>query len=497
MRVYVLSDNKNISNELKGLEIQASFRFEFLKPYSNFTIKKYLDILNKADVIIRCEYSNLPLPSTFWENFLKAWEENHFYIKCTGRHIFLDGLLIEIFGREALEHVSLERHPFLPDGSLNAFVDERAAPHWLTMEEQRFYLLDNYSRFYAKPLSVNIETTPYCDLRCTKCKFHSAQSPYTTKASKTMPGNSMMTMEEWRQIIDKINDFSRNLSISPTVRGECLMNKDLIPMVAYASRRGHNVGFYTNGNLLTKDKSKALIDAGLRSIIFSLDAVNEEQYDRLQPGGNFKTLVKNIQDLLKIRGNKKTPFIGVSFCESTENEADFETYLKLWSTQVDMVNASVELDINKGHTAWKTYYPVPYRYPCSWLWSAMYIHTNGEVATCGMDIFQEHNLGNVFEKDILSVWNGEPYMNLRKNQLGEKRNLKFCQGDISWTGSYFIEKIEGDTYQRIGPIVHERPPYGFKHQAYRIGRKVRKILTSLGVPHRIIMKLQEAYLKLT
>jgi MoaA/NifB/PqqE/SkfB family radical SAM enzyme len=493
MKLHILADRKNISD----LGITATVSSEFINPYTNLTINKYSDIFknNGVDAIVRFESSGLPIPPSFWGNFLKAWRDNNFYIKCTGKHIHLEGLLIEMFTNEALDIVKNGKHHFLPDTALNIFSDKRSAPYWLNLDEQRFYLLENYSLFYNKPKGISIETTPHCNLRCVKCQYHSAKSPYTNAVNRSLPGSSMMKYSEWTRIIDEASDFSNNLSISPAVRGECLLNKDIVKMVKYASGKGHSVSFFTNGNLLNGDVSKALIDAGIRSIAFSIDAIDKERYDKLQPGGDFGKVVENVEKLVRIRGNKSSPSINVNFCESVVNSEDFEKYLRFWKDRVDSVTTSVELDINKRHMPWKTFYLVSFRYPCSWLWSYMYVHSNGQVATCGLDIFHDRKLGNVFERDILSVWNSESYMAIRRKQASERRDLSFCQSDISWTGSYFIEKIENDEYQCVGPMFYSVSKHKNDSFMYNFAHKVKRTLVSSKVPAGVVNKLQRIYLR--
>ncbi|MFH0798843.1 MAG: radical SAM protein [Pseudomonadota bacterium] len=399
-----------------------------------------------------------------------------------------------------MRSVKLQKHRFLEDGALNAFVDSRAVPYWMSLEEQRFYLLDNFDRYYSKPNTYIIETTPFCNLKCVKCPHHSMRLPRPAAGAKPLPGQAFMTLEEWKYIIDMVSEVSRNApqppGIFPAVRGECLMNKDIIPMVAYAANSGHIVKIITNGNLLTEDKAKGLIDAGLGSIIFSLDAVNESQYDKLQPGGSYRDVVRNIERLLKLRGGMKRPSVGVLCCQTPENQDDFQEYLRRWEGQVDTVTASVCYDIEKGFRPWKVFYPVADRYPCIYLWGSMLIHADGGMALCGIDVSRKYNLGNIFKGDLLSIWNSEKIHRLREYQMSDKRKEGLCQECICWTNPYFIEKIDGDRSWTIGPqnmsISHYRP----KPLGERAAVRTKKLLLGLGVPSGIIGRLRKFYFKL-
>jgi radical SAM protein with 4Fe4S-binding SPASM domain len=62
--------------------------------------------------------------------------------------------------------------------------------------------------------------------------------------------------------------------------------------------------------------------------------------------------------------------------------------------------------------------------PCTFLWNALLVLWNGDVAPCAQDFFAKYKLGNVSEKSLVSIWNDEPMKTLRRG-LKEGRYKEF------------------------------------------------------------------------
>lgn len=116
-----------------------------------------------------------------------------------------------------------------------------------------------YDALEVEPSSCNIMLTNRCNMRCVMCRQW-RESP-----------KKELSTEDWKKIIADLrkNGF-KNLHITG---GEPLLRTDLAELVAFARGNGFTVGMTTNGMLLTTDVLGKLIDAGLRSIALSIDAL--------------------------------------------------------------------------------------------------------------------------------------------------------------------------------------------------------------------------------
>ena len=159
------------------------------------------------------------------------------------------------------------------------------------------------------PISIEIEASYYCNLKCPFCARE-------TSAGDRDVGH--MSADLWRKILDESRENGLK-AILMDHEGESLMNPRFFQMVEEAKEAGIiDIWLHTNANLLTPEVSERLIDSGITKINFSIDATTEETYDKLRVGGDFKKVIKNVKDFLKIKNNKKGILLAMSskFCLS-------------------------------------------------------------------------------------------------------------------------------------------------------------------------------------
>jgi MoaA/NifB/PqqE/SkfB family radical SAM enzyme len=82
--------------------------------------------------------------------------------------------------------------------------------------------------------------------------------------------------------------------------GEPLVHPALTAMVRAASEKGKRTELITNGTLLSEQRAKELIDAGIREIWVSIDELYEN-YGRIQVGSSFDTVLKNLTAFNSLR----------------------------------------------------------------------------------------------------------------------------------------------------------------------------------------------------
>lgn len=132
------------------------------------------------------------------------------------------------------------------------------------------------------PIQLNIEITTRCNLDCPHC----ARSVHRRKAA---------SMDE--------NLFQYLLDLSPNAYrvvlaglGEPTLHPRLPSLVADAAGRGKRVSLVTNAMCLTPDLSRALVEAGIASVAFSLDAVCPEVLSVARPGSRADRILDHIRD---------------------------------------------------------------------------------------------------------------------------------------------------------------------------------------------------------
>lgn len=144
-----------------------------------------------------------------------------------------------------------------------------------------------YHLLEIKPRSAVIMLTNRCNLKCVMCKLWDE-----------VPEKELST-EDWMKIIE---DLKRNgIKNIHFTGGEPLLRRDLCELIQYSSQRGFVVGITTNGILLKKEMLDKLINAGLRSIAISVDALNGK-YEELRGVANS---FKKIEDTLSLVSDAK------------------------------------------------------------------------------------------------------------------------------------------------------------------------------------------------
>jgi MoaA/NifB/PqqE/SkfB family radical SAM enzyme len=75
-------------------------------------------------------------------------------------------------------------------------------------------------------------------------------------------------------------------------------------MVRTAKSAGFIVGFSTNATLLDADRSRALCEAGLDWIAYSIDGATRETYERIRVGASFEKVTENLNGLRQVKAEK-------------------------------------------------------------------------------------------------------------------------------------------------------------------------------------------------
>lgn len=133
----------------------------------------------------------------------------------------------------------------------------------------------------TEPVFANIEITTRCNLECAYC----------IRSGSPHPGQDM-PRGTFARILELLPHAYR---ITLVGLGEPLLHHNPVGIVAEAVSRGRRVGLVTNGMCLDKEMGQNLLDAGLHSIAFSLDAPDQKTADIVRKGSNIERITENIR----------------------------------------------------------------------------------------------------------------------------------------------------------------------------------------------------------
>ena len=279
----------------------------------------------------------------------------------------------------------------------------------------RFHVVSKF------PTHVDIETTNKCNLRCAMCP-HGFPTPDFKKSLGSMD------VDLAEKIIDE--GCRKGLSsIKINWRGEPLLWKEHIPqIIKYAKERGIiDVIMNTNGLQLDHSLSYEIVKSGLDQIIFSIDGNSAETYSDIRIGGNFDKLVKNIENLLKIKRSLKLekPLVRVQMVRMDSNIHETDRFRDRWLPLVDSV--TFQDYTNRGEQSERM--PLDTgelekvgRRPCPQIWQRIVVTWDGKVVMCCRDWEAENVIGKLnYSKgiDLEFFWKG-PELNCIRRLHMEK-----------------------------------------------------------------------------
>jgi len=167
-------------------------------------------------------------------------------------------------------------------------------------------LLRRFSLFPTEPplSKLYIEPTTLCNLQCHTCIRNSWDEPIDS-----------MDMNVYRKLLSDPKKVQTLNSIAFWGIGEPLAHPEIVNMVALAHKMCLKTEIITNGHLLDRDMAKGLIQAGLDTLVVSVDGTTQASYEAIRLGGNLLRVEENIRaiNMLRAKLSRKNPDVGLEF----------------------------------------------------------------------------------------------------------------------------------------------------------------------------------------
>jgi len=274
------------------------------------------------------------------------------------------------------------------------------------MKYKKLLKIEEQSTF---PKVLNIETTNVCNLKCPMC-------PRTTVMDR--PAVHMEI-----DVFEKIVEEAARHGVSAVwlhVFGEPILHPKIGDMIRMLKRHDNikNVGLSSNCNLLTEERSRIILEAGLDRIILSLDAVDESTY-KLVRGGAYDKALRNVKTFLETRRRLKAPTtVQISCIDMHLNHDDVAAFQEHWAgLLLEGEEVMIKPFTNFGGTITEISSggrpSSEELVPCRKLWTAMTILSQGEVVACCYDVNGELPVGDLSTATLAEIWKGSALQRLR------------------------------------------------------------------------------------
>jgi MoaA/NifB/PqqE/SkfB family radical SAM enzyme len=166
--------------------------------------------------------------------------------------------------------------------------------------------LQRFSPFSTKPplTKLYIEPTSLCNLQCRTCIRNSWDEPIGS-----------MDMNLYRKLLSDLQEFSTLNSIAFWGYGEPLAHPEIVNMAALAHEMGLKTEVITNGHLLDQDIAKGFMQAGLDTLVVSVDGTTQTSYEDVRLGGDLSRVEENIRalNILRAKMPGKKLNVGLEF----------------------------------------------------------------------------------------------------------------------------------------------------------------------------------------
>lgn len=268
------------------------------------------------------------------------------------------------------------------------------------------------------PEIFSIETVLGCNLKCPECALG---------GNLINRKKGFLSFDKFKIIADKIRPYVKYLYLH--LWGEPMLNKDIIKIIKYASSFT-KTNIHTNGNLFTEEMAEDLITSGVSDLSISIDGVTQEAYEKYRVQGDVNKAFKALEMLHffnKKYGNKV--YLSVQFVVFKHNQHEMDLFQRkckdmgvpgsFKAPYLRPVSSLSESDYSE-YTRKKSPDLLSLKTAMMNCDNPKHVFTillDGSVVVCCYDHNGETSFGNIFEQEVLDIWNNEKYREFRLNIL--------------------------------------------------------------------------------
>ncbi len=166
------------------------------------------------------------------------------------------------------------------------------------------------------PIECSLDPIAECNLRCYYCN----SQRYLRESPDEIPKERrIMTRKYMESLIDFLSDWGVK-GVCLGGGGESMLNKGAWQLPSHIAAKGMQCAIVTNGTILNSTIASEMLYC--RWVGFSVDASDEEVYEKIKGVKLFKQVIDNIQTVVKLRQDKGSPVsLAYKFLILPENQA--------------------------------------------------------------------------------------------------------------------------------------------------------------------------------
>lgn len=280
----------------------------------------------------------------------------------------------------------------------------------------------------SAPFLIYLDPCGACNFRCNFC-------PCNISDFQQVERHKVMEWTLFEKIVEDLRAFKGQVKVINLFGyGEPLLHPKIADMVRLL-KEGHccrEVRITTNGSLLSEEKSRSLVEAGVDLIRVSVEALSTDGYrDLCGVDVDFTKIVENIRTFYQISRGTRSKITAKIVSATLETKHDEDQFYKIFSPitdhhfieDVEVYWAEfdeIQLPENQHITGIQKCYSTDKRKICSFPFTDMCIYSNGFVGACCADWKFATQYGDVRAEHLAHIWNGKKHLEFQRAHLEGK-----------------------------------------------------------------------------
>lgn len=300
----------------------------------------------------------------------------------------------------------------------------------------RYAQLTRSATIAGLPISLSIEPTTSCNLRCPECP--------SGLRSFTRP-TGMLQSNFFQRVMDELHPTLSYLTLY--FQGEPYLNPQFLQLVRYAADKGIYTATSTNGHFLKDEIARETIESGLDRLIISIDGTTQETYESYRIGGSLEKVLDGTANVVKWKKQlrAKKPQIIFQFLVVKPNEHQIGEVQRLatklgvdrvWlkTAQIyDFENGSPLIPEQSKYSRYHRKSDGTYEINnalenhCWKMWHSAVITWDGKVVPCCFDKDASHVMGDLTKETFSQIWFGTRYKEFRNQLMMSRKDIDICR----------------------------------------------------------------------
>ena len=198
---------------------------------------------------------------------------------------------------------------------------------------------------------------------------------------------------------------------------------------------------------MNEKRATDLLEAGLIMVIFSIDSLKKDVFEKIRVRLNFEEVRDNAIRFLQLR-DKINPNcrVWIRMIRQDSNFNEWDNYYNFWrkyTSDIDRIYYHNIFNWGGSLIILNQYQKVLNQIcrVCVALWSLMVIFANGDVPLCNVDYNNKYPTGSIMKNNIKELWQSKIINERRKLHLNDnKKDISICANCNVWDEVNFFKK---------------------------------------------------------